>query len=112
MLLTCIVTQHIIVFPLPHSGLINVVAFVSQYDKVGSAHPGRTVENRSKEELLALYEGWEDGVQQILNVRRSSSCRGSGLMGPLTKIVHRESVKMGHKQSQAPSHLRLLFSVF
>lgn len=53
---------------------MNVVAFVSRPDKVGTCHGGKLVEERSIEELLAHFEGWEEEVQQILRVKLAIVC--------------------------------------
>ena len=49
-----------------HQKVVNIVAFVGEPDKAGTMHPGKTVEIRSQEELLAQYKGFEEEVQQVL----------------------------------------------
>ncbi|THH08560.1 hypothetical protein EW145_g2621 [Phellinidium pouzarii] len=61
-------SKHTIVFPISQGRLMNVVAFCSWPDKVGTIFEGKTVEDRSKEELLELYAGWEEEVQKLLQV--------------------------------------------
>ena len=51
--------------------LVNLVAFVSWPDKVGTIYQGKMVEETSKEELFKHYEGWEEEVQQLLQVSRT-----------------------------------------
>ena len=60
--------KHLIVFPIAKGQLINVVAFCSWPDKEGTVYEGKIVEERAQEELLKQYEGWEDEVQQLLQV--------------------------------------------
>ena len=48
--------------------LVNLVAFVSWPDKVGTIYEGKMVEETSKEELFKHYEGWEEEAQQLLQV--------------------------------------------
>ncbi|KAH8111735.1 hypothetical protein DFH11DRAFT_575240 [Phellopilus nigrolimitatus] len=57
--------KHIIAFPISRGRLINVVAFCSWFEKEGTIFEGKTVEERSKAELLEQYKGWEDEVQQL-----------------------------------------------
>ncbi|KAI5116471.1 hypothetical protein M0805_001634 [Coniferiporia weirii] len=66
-------SKHLIVFPISHGRLINIVAFCSWPDKVGTIFEGKTVEDRSKEELLELYVGWEEEVQQLLQCVEKTS---------------------------------------
>ncbi|KAH8111716.1 FAD/NAD-binding domain-containing protein [Phellopilus nigrolimitatus] len=65
--------KHLIVFPLSQGRLINVVAFCSWPEKEGTIFEGKTVEERSKAELLEQYVGWEEEVQQVLQCMDSPS---------------------------------------
>ncbi|KAH8111730.1 FAD/NAD-binding domain-containing protein [Phellopilus nigrolimitatus] len=56
-----------------HRRLINVVAFCSWPEKEGTTFEGKTVEERSKAELLEQYVGWEEEVQQLLQCMDSPS---------------------------------------
>ncbi|KAH8111732.1 FAD/NAD-binding domain-containing protein [Phellopilus nigrolimitatus] len=59
--------------PLSQGRLINVVAFCSWPEKEGTTFEGKTVEERSKAELLEQYVGWEEEVQQLLQCMDSPS---------------------------------------
>ena len=48
--------------------LINVVAFCSWPEKEGTKWTGNIVEQRTQEELLEHFEGWEEEVVQLLTV--------------------------------------------
>lgn len=48
--------------------LINIVAFCSWPDRDGTVFEGKTVEERTQAELLEQYQGWEEEVQQLLQV--------------------------------------------
>ena len=60
--------KHIITYPISNGRLVNVVAFCSWPDREGSTYDGKMVEERTQEELLKQYEGWEEEVQQLLQV--------------------------------------------
>lgn len=56
------------VFPISQGQQVNVVAFVSQPEKEGSFYDKPWVHDANKDTLYAEYEGWEDEVQQLLQV--------------------------------------------
>ena len=58
----------IIAYPIVNHSLVNLAAFVFSPDKVGTRYEGELVEPRSCEELLSLFEGWEEEVQVLLKV--------------------------------------------
>lgn len=53
--------------------LVNVAAFCSWPEKEGTIHEGKEVEERSQEELIQLYEGWEPEVQQLVQCMEKPS---------------------------------------
>lgn len=49
--------------------VINIVAFVSNPEKEWTPLEGKIVEEKSHDEILKMYEGWEPEVIQLLQVR-------------------------------------------
>ena len=49
--------------------MINFVGFVSHPEKEGTIWEGKTVEQRTHEDLAAAYQGWESEVEQLVKVR-------------------------------------------
>lgn len=59
-------------FPVSKGQLVNVVAFFSEPSKEGTIFEGPWTSKASKDELIAKYNGWEEEVQILLQVRSSS----------------------------------------
>ena len=64
-------TQHLIVFPLMREDkkLVNIVAFYSEPEKEGQTYVRDAVRTCTKDEIIPRYEGWEEEVKQLLEVR-------------------------------------------
>ena len=57
-------------YPVSRGRLINVAATHCFREKEGLKYEGKLVSERTKEELLRDYRGWEDEVTQLLQVCR------------------------------------------
>lgn len=60
--------QNVTAYPVSRGRLVNIAAFRCEREKVGMKYEGETVAERTKEELLKEFEGWEDEVTQLLQV--------------------------------------------
>lgn len=60
--------QHIVANPISRGAFINVAAFVSWPEKAGTTYEGKMVEETNEEVLMQHFAGWEDEVQQLLQV--------------------------------------------
>ncbi len=47
---------------------MNFVGFVSQPEMEGTVWEGRTVEQRTHEDVAIAYQGWEAEVEQLVEV--------------------------------------------
>jgi len=57
--------KHLICYPLPHDGAVNVVAVTTDLTKEGLAHPLPTTTICDKEEVLSLFTDWDPEVQSL-----------------------------------------------
>lgn len=55
-------------YPIAQGRLINVAAVQMNREKAGARHEGAFVTENVKEDLLKLYDGWEDEVKQLMQV--------------------------------------------
>jgi len=58
--------KHIIAFPVSLGKMVNFVGFVSQPEMEGTVWEGRTVEQRTHEDVAIAYQGWEAEVEQLV----------------------------------------------
>ncbi|KAF8964493.1 salicylate hydroxylase [Flammula alnicola] len=58
--------KHLIVYPVSHDKLVNVVAFVTDPSKKGTHHDGPTTTTCEQEEVLAAFRGWETEVRALV----------------------------------------------
>lgn len=61
--------RHIVAYPISHAKVINFVGFCTLPEKEGSVYEGKIMEESTQEELLEYFVGWEDAVQQLVQVR-------------------------------------------
>ena len=68
-----VLTQHVIAIPITHGPmeLLNVAIFRSWPEKEGTS-ASDIVHGCDKEEVRAHFIGWEDEVQQIVEVRSNT----------------------------------------
>ncbi|KAI5117340.1 hypothetical protein M0805_001945 [Coniferiporia weirii] len=97
-------SKHIIVFPISHGHLINVVAFCSWPDKFGTIYEGKAVERCSKEELLEQYMGWEEEVQQLLQCVEDPSRWAINSLNGLPTSVHDRVALLGDAAHATTPH--------
>lgn len=65
-----IAKQIIVAYPLDHNKLINVAAAVYDRSKIGTVYEGPINGTLVDEGILQRqFEGWEDEVQQLIQVR-------------------------------------------
>ncbi|THH08567.1 hypothetical protein EW145_g2622 [Phellinidium pouzarii] len=98
-------SKHVIVFPISHGRLVNIVAFCSWPDKVGTIFEGKTVEDRSKEELFELYAGWEEEVQQLLQCIEKPSRWAINALKGLPISTHDRVALLGDAAHAMTPHL-------
>ncbi len=48
--------------------MVNFVGFVSQPDKEGTVWEGKSVEQRTHEDVAVAFQGWEAEVEQLVKV--------------------------------------------
>lgn len=65
------------VYPIAQGRLINVTVCISHPELEGTAFDGKEVEERTTEELIGLFEGWDIEVQQLIQVIRTHSYESS-----------------------------------
>jgi len=58
--------RHIVAFPISRGKAVNFVGFASQPEREGAVFEGKTVEQRTREDVAAAYHGWEAEVQQLV----------------------------------------------
>ncbi|TDL26549.1 salicylate hydroxylase [Rickenella mellea] len=75
--------KHIIVFPMAHNQLINIVAFCSEPSKEGTTFDGQWVHDVPQSELLEQYAGWEKEVMDLLKCIEKPSRWAINTVGPL-----------------------------
>ena len=61
-------SRHVAAYPISHLKLINFVGFRTYAEKEGTRFDGMFMEERPREELLEHFEGWDEEVQQLLQV--------------------------------------------
>ena len=61
--------QGLTAYPISQGRLLNVSALHAYRDKARTKYAGKLIVERTKEELAKDYEGWEDEVTQLLQVR-------------------------------------------
>ncbi|KAF9026005.1 FAD/NAD-binding domain-containing protein [Hymenopellis radicata] len=70
-------------YPIAQGKLINVSAVVYRPGVKGTSYEGKTVEDRSQEELLQHYGGWEEEVQHLLRCVETPRCWVINVLNPL-----------------------------
>ncbi|KLO12920.1 FAD/NAD-binding domain-containing protein [Schizopora paradoxa] len=65
--------KHIIAFPVSLGKSVNFVGFVSQPEMEGTVWEGKTVVQRTHEDVAKAYEGWEEEVEQLVKLIDSPS---------------------------------------
>ncbi|KAF5318623.1 hypothetical protein D9619_010719 [Psilocybe cf. subviscida] len=118
----CGKNKHIVTYPVLQGKLTNVVLFVSDPDKEGSLLEGPAVQNTTSDDIFALYGGWEDEVQYILQNLEHPSKWAIQTVGPLDKYAeagifllgdaaHAMSLHLGNGAGQAVEDAYFLASI-
>ncbi|TDL26535.1 salicylate hydroxylase [Rickenella mellea] len=87
--------KHVIVFPMVHKKLINVVAFCSEPSKEGTTFDGQSVQEVPQSELLEQYAGWEKEVTDLLKCIEKPSRWAIDTVGPLPTFNFGRVVLLG-----------------
>jgi len=58
--------KHIIAFPVSLGKLVNFVGFVSKPEMEGTVWEGKTVQQRTHEDVANEFQGWETEVEQLV----------------------------------------------
>jgi salicylate hydroxylase len=64
--------QHIVCYMISRGSMLNVFCCRSQHEKHGEYYPEPWVTDCSCEELLAIFDGWEPELQEMLKVSQES----------------------------------------
>src|ERR1700753_1081112 len=77
------ILQHFISYPIAQGRLINLIGFCTVPKAKPSRFEGRWAQDATKEEIMEEYKGWDDEVQQLIQVRaveamHASSCSSNG----------------------------------
>ena len=55
-------------YPVSQDKLINIVAVTTDPSKEGTVHEGSSTTNASTQEVLSVFDGWEEEVRALLKV--------------------------------------------
>ncbi|KAF8882257.1 salicylate hydroxylase [Infundibulicybe gibba] len=91
----CGKNKHLVVYPILHGRLINVVAFISQPSKEGTILNGPAVTDVTKEEVLSAYTGWEEEVHTLLGCIEKPSKWAIQALRPLDMYAKGRVALMG-----------------
>ncbi|KAF5318625.1 hypothetical protein D9619_010713 [Psilocybe cf. subviscida] len=97
--------SHVVAFPVLQGKLTNVVMFVSDPEKEGSLLEGPAVQNTTSDDLFALYAGWEDDVQCIVQNFKNPSKWAIQTVGPLDKYAESGIFLLGDAAHAMSLHL-------
>ncbi|KAI0318091.1 hypothetical protein OF83DRAFT_1083140 [Amylostereum chailletii] len=102
--------RHIITFPIKHDTVLNIVAFVADFDKpMLPADPNGArswVQEVTQKELLDQYEGWgEDALIMLKCIERPSRWSVHGIYPPLKTFVKGNVALLGDAAHGMLPHL-------
>lgn len=78
--------RHIVAYPISHAKVINFVGFCTVPEKEGTVYEGKIMEERTRAELLEYFVGWDDEVQQLIQVRVRLVHNSSQILNPICSV--------------------------
>ncbi|KAI3615121.1 salicylate hydroxylase [Moniliophthora roreri] len=97
--------RHIVVYPISQGRIVNVVAFYSRPWDEGKPLPGPEVRNATLEEVLEVYAGWEQEVQDLLNCIENPTCWAIQELRPLDSYISGRALLLGDAAHAMTPHL-------
>ncbi|KJA13325.1 hypothetical protein HYPSUDRAFT_49909, partial [Hypholoma sublateritium FD-334 SS-4] len=87
--------KHVICYPLPHDGAVNVIAVNTDLTKEGLGHPLPTTTMCDREEVQSLFVGWDPEVRSLVECIEHPSKWALMTLIPLEKYAHARVVLVG-----------------
>ncbi|PPQ78461.1 hypothetical protein CVT25_011856 [Psilocybe cyanescens] len=66
-------SKHIVTYPISQDKILNIVAYDTDVSRIGTIYDGPTALSCTPEEVLSVYEGWEEEVQVIIQSIESAT---------------------------------------
>lgn len=104
-LMYCGKNKHIVTYPVSQGRLINIVPFVSELEKEGSALRGPAIEEANLQDFVHLFAGWEDEVQCLIKNMNKVSRWAVQTVKPLDTHATERVILLGDAAHAMTPHL-------
>jgi len=91
----CGKNKHVVAYPIKHARVVNVLAYLSDLNKEGAVCDGPSVVDATKDEVIPIFDKWEEEVRVIIQNMEKPSRWAIQSIEPLASYASGSAVLVG-----------------